>query len=142
MSEEAALFELLTLDCRVDADGTVRYFNALGQLHREYGPAVKYVDGTLVWYQHGQLHRLGGPAVVNADGSKFWYRHGLRHRIAGPAVEYEDSTHMWYQNGQLHRLDGPALVDADGVCDWYINGKELAQAEWEWLRQVASMETI
>ena len=73
MSEEAALFELLTLDCKVDAKGTAHYYNALGQLHREYGPAVKYVDGTLVWFQHGLLHRLDGPAVEWPDGTHRWY---------------------------------------------------------------------
>ena len=93
---EPALFELLTLDCRVDEYGTVRYFNALGKLHREYGPAVIYSDG----------------------------------------------SRAWCQNGLLHRMDGPAIEFPDGRCAWYIDGKELAQAEWEWLRQVASMETI
>mgnify|MGYP003609866168 CR=1 FL=1 len=103
MSEEAALFELLTLDCRVDADGTVRYFNAQGQLHREYGPADEWVNGTRGWYQNGRLHRLDGPAVECPDG----YR-------------------SWWQNGQLHRLDGPAIERPDGGCD----GNALSEAEW------------
>ena len=91
---EPALFELLTLDCRVDEYGTVCYCNTLGKLHRVHGPAVIYSDG----------------------------------------------GRAWCQNGLLHRLDGPVIVWADGRRDWYINGKELAQAEW--LRQVASMETV
>ena len=55
---ELALFELLSLECRVDSDGNVSYHNALGQLHREYGPAIEYSDGSEFWYQNGQLHRL------------------------------------------------------------------------------------
>ena len=114
---EDAVFELLSLDCRVDSNGTVRYYNALGQLHRMYGPAVKYADGTHVWYQNGQTHRVGDPAVVNADGGK-----------------------VWYQNGQRHRIDGPAIEYADGRRAWYINGKQLSWAEWQ--QAVASMETV
>ena len=123
MSEEAALFEILILECKIDAKGTAHYFNALGQLHREYGPAVKYVDGTLVWYQHGQLHRLDGPAVVNADGTHVWYQDGMLHRLDGAAVEHDDGSLEWHQNGQLHRLGGPAVVNADGSKSWYRHGQ-------------------
>ena len=111
---EDAVFELLSLDCRVDSNGTVRYYNALGQLHRMYGPAVVYADATQVWYQNGQTHRVGGPAVVNADGGK-----------------------VWYQDGLLHRLDGPAIISVEGGQSWFINGKPLTQAEWQ--QAVASM---
>lgn len=113
---EAVLFELLSLDCRVDADGSVRYYNAQGQLHREYGPAIKYADGTLVWYQNGQLHRPDGPAIVCT-----LYR-------------------AWHQKGRLHRQDGPAFVNANGCCEWFINGQSLTQAEWQ--QTVASMEAV
>ena len=106
LSEEV-LFELLSLECHVDSDGTVRYYNSLGQLHREYGPAVEYSDGDREWWQNGQLHRLDGPAV-----------------------EYSDGGREWWQNGQLHRLDGPAIEYSDGCQSWYINGEELTEAEW------------
>ena len=114
---EAALFELLSLECHVDSYGDVYYYNALGQLHREYGPAVEYSDGDREWRQNGQLHRLDGPAVERPNG----YR-------------------VWWQNGQLHRLDGPAVVRPDGSCGWYINGEEHTEAEWQ--QQVASMEIV
>ena len=114
---EDALFELLSLGCRVDAIGTVRYYNSVGRLHRVHGPAVTYEDGTHVWYQNGQLHRDGGPAV-----------------------EYDDGEQVWYNNGKRHRLDGPAIEHVDGRHEWYINGKALTEAAW--LQQVASMETI
>ena len=112
-----ALFELLSLECRVDSDGATRYYNALGQRHRRYGPAIEHSDGYRVWYQNDWLHRLDGPAV-----------------------EYSNGACAWHQNGQLHRLDGPAFVGADGSCEWHINGKELTEAEWQ--KAVDSMEIV
>ena len=105
MTEEA-LYELLSLECHVDSDGTILYYNALGQWHRVYGPAR-----------------------VRADGSKFWYQSGELHRLDGPAFEHPDGHRAWYQNGLLHRLDGPAIEYSDGRCAWYINGKKLTEAE-------------
>ena len=116
MTKEA-LFELLSLECRVDDDGTVRYYNAQGQQHRVYGPAVIYVDWHRSWYQNGQ-----------------------RHRVDGPAVEYSNGTRIWYHNGQRHRIDGPAIEYADGRRAWYINGKQLSWAEWQ--QAVTSMEAV
>ena len=73
---EAVLFELLSLECRVDSGGTVRYYNALGQLHREYGPAVEYSYGARAWYQNGKRHRVDGPAIEWADAYRAWYIDG------------------------------------------------------------------
>lgn len=114
---ELALFELLSLECRVGTDGTVHYFNALGQRHRVYGPAVEYSNGACAWHQNGRLHRLDGPAIERPDGYRAWYQDGLRHRLGGPAVEWPDGTHRWF-----------------------IDGKEHTQAQWR--RVVASMETV
>ena len=74
---EDALFELLSLECLVDPNGTVRYYNTQAQLHREYGPAIEYPDGYRAWYQNGQRHRVDGPAVEYTDGSKFWFINGI-----------------------------------------------------------------
>ena len=114
---ELALFEALALERRVDAFGSVRYYNALGQLHRACGPAVEYTDGTYLWYQNGQ-----------------------RHRVDGPAIEWANGGRVWYQNGQLHRIDGPAVIYSDGFRAWHINGNALTEAEWQ--QAVASMETV
>jgi hypothetical protein len=73
---ELALFELLSLECRVDEYGTVRYYNALGNIHREHGPAIVYADGTHVWFQNGQPHRVDGPAVEGGDGYRAWCING------------------------------------------------------------------
>ena len=75
MTEEA-LFELLSLECRVDAMGTLRYYTAQGQLHRAHGPAIEHSDGYRVWYQNDWLHRLDGPAVEYDDGYRAWYING------------------------------------------------------------------
>ena len=116
MTEEA-LFELLSLECRIDTKGSAHYHNAQGQWHRVYGPAIEYSDGSRAWFQNGQLHRVDGPAVERPDGSC-----------------------AWWQNGQRHRLDGPAIEYCDGSRAWHINGKGLTEAEWQ--RAVASMGTV
>ena len=114
---EAAVFELLSLECRVGSDGSVRYHNTLGQVHRVYGPAFEHPDGSREWWQTGQRHRLDGPAIECSGGYQ-----------------------AWYQNGQLHRLDGPAIKHSDGDHVWYINGKKLTEAEWQ--KAVASMGNV
>ena len=43
---EQEVFEALKYHIEVDEDGTCRYYNTAGQLHRTAGPAVKWADGT------------------------------------------------------------------------------------------------
>ncbi len=113
----------------VDADGTIRWYDDAGDLHRDGGPAIEYANGARTWRQHGQLHRDGGPAVEYANGSTEWYQHGQLHRDGGPAVEYADGFTFWYQHGQLHRDDGPAAEYADGRKEWWLDGDQLSEAE-------------
>ena len=113
----AALFELLSLEFRVNSDGTMYYCNTQGQLHRVHGPAIVYSDGGREWYQNDRLHREHGPAV-----------------------EYSDGRCAWWQDGLPHRLDGPAVEQPDGPCAWFINGIELTETEWQ--RAVASMGVV
>lgn len=68
-----ALFELLTLESRVDEYGTVRYLNGMGHRHRVHGPAVESPNGYRAWHQNGLLHRLDGPAIERPDGHRAWY---------------------------------------------------------------------
>ena len=114
---EAALFELLSLDCHVDSGGGVCHYNAQGQLHRVHGPAVEQPNRHRSWWHNGQRHRIDGPAVEGPDG----YR-------------------GWWQNGKPHRLDGPAVVRPDGSYMWFINGRRHTEAEWQ--QVVASMGTV
>ena len=77
MSEES-LFELLSLECRVDGTGTLRYYDALGQLHRIHGPAFTSPGGhQRSWYQNGRRHRVDGPAVEWSDGYRAWFINGI-----------------------------------------------------------------
>ena len=97
MSEQD-VFDQLKYRIEAAKDGTRRYYNRSGQLHRTDGPAVKWANGTKVWYQNGQLHRTDGPAVERSDGSKEWWQNGLLHRIDGPAIEHADGLEWWYIN--------------------------------------------
>ena len=119
-----------TYKVTVDSNGTIRWRNENGQLHREDGPAVEYTDGTKVWYLNDQLHREDGPAVEYADGTKSWYLNGQRHREGGPAIEWADGDKSWWLNDQLHREDGPAVEGANGHKEWWINDQRLTEKEF------------
>jgi hypothetical protein len=114
----------------VDNEGTIRWYNEDGQLHREKDPAVEYADGSREWYLNGQRHRKDGFALEYVDGSKFWYLNGHYHREDGPAVEYANGDKEWWLRGNLHRTDGPALEWADGDKSWWINGQRLTEEEF------------
>ena len=75
---EVEVFDALKYRVEVAKDGTRRYYNNAGELHRDEGPAVDWADGTKLWYQNGQLHRIDGPAVECRDGDKRWYINGKR----------------------------------------------------------------
>ena len=77
MSEQD-VFDALKYRVEVAKDGTRRYYNNAGELHRDEGPAVEWADGTKLWYQNGQLHRTDGPAIEWWDGDKRWYINGKR----------------------------------------------------------------
>ena len=77
MSEQD-VFDALKYRVEVAKDGTRRYYNNAGELHRDEGPAVEWDDGTKLWYQNGQLHRIDGPAIDYASGPKAWYINGVR----------------------------------------------------------------
>ncbi len=83
----------------VDTDGTVRWYDADGQIHRDGGPAVEYPDGGAEWWQSGQLHRDDGPAVETPTGYREWWQHGDLHRDGGPAVEHADGTVEFWVHG-------------------------------------------
>ena len=89
------------MSCEIDEDGTKRWYNEDGFLHREDGPAIEW-----------------------GDGDKEWYRNGKHHRENGPAVEYANGDKEWHKNGKLHSEDDPAIIKADGTKEWYINNTE------------------
>lgn len=65
-----------TYKITISDDGTIRWYNENGELHREGGPAVEYTNGTKIWYINGKLHREDGPAIEFTNGVKFWYLNG------------------------------------------------------------------
>jgi len=93
----------------VGPDGTIRWRNEEGLLHRDDGlPAVEGANGIRLWWSNGDLHREGGlPAIEGVNGLK-----------------------EWYENGQHHRDGGlPAVVRADGHKEWWVNGKRTATTD-------------
>ena len=77
MTEQSdAIAELLTLTVEVNKQGARIYRNSLGQLHRQYGPAVIYYNGTTYWCLNDQIHRVDGPAIEWANGDKSWWLNG------------------------------------------------------------------
>jgi hypothetical protein len=72
------------------------------------------------WYLNGELHRDGGPAVEWVDGGKEWYRNGEMYRR-----EFTEYT-AWYCKGARHRDDGPAIEYPDGSAEWWHHGRRIA----------------
>lgn len=85
-------------------------------------PAIRYSDGTNMWYKNGLKHRGNNPAVIG-DNHEEWWLDGKPHREGGPAIVRPDGSKRWYVNGELHREDGPAVIRADGSNEWWINGE-------------------
>ena len=94
---EDTIFDMLKYRIVTNSFGTRLYYNAVGQAHRE-----------------------GGPAIETAAGDRYWYCNGKLHREDGPAVIYGSGTRKWLLNGALHRTDGPAIEWADGDCEWWL----------------------
>src|ERR1039458_2599639 len=65
-------------------DGTKKWRDSNGMLHRVDGPAIEWANGGEEWFECGELHRVGGPALVRADGTREWYEHDKMHRVDGP----------------------------------------------------------
>ena len=116
-SKEAPSF----YDIQIGIDGTIKYVDDQGDLHRLDGPAVEYTDGSKEWFVNGRRHRSNGPAIESADGKVQWFMEGFIHRKDGPAVEFPDGSKEYWMFGGLHRLDGPAIEYASGYKEWWVN---------------------
>lgn len=54
------------------------------QPHCDFGPAIEFPSGRLLWMRHGALHREDGPALEGEEGfPDAWYLEGIR--VAPPA---------------------------------------------------------
>ena len=77
MTTLAELYSALKYRVVVDPhSGARKYYNALGRLHCEEGPAFVRADGTEEWWQNGQRHRIDGPAIECMNGYKRWHING------------------------------------------------------------------
>ena len=113
----------------VDIFGTHTWY-CNGKIHCDDGPAVKFVNGDLIWYKDGSIHRYNDePAMITNDGELSWYKDGKLHRNNGPAYILPSERKEWYQHGRLNRIDGPAVEWNDDTPQWYINGRELSKKE-------------
>lgn len=82
-----------------DVDGTIRWKNKSGQLHRTNGPAVEGRNGHREWWINGRQHRTDGPAIIFPGGDQIWYNHGQYHRVDGPAIDFANGHKVWYRFG-------------------------------------------
>jgi hypothetical protein len=89
-----------------------------------------YPKGSKFWYLNGKLHREVGPAIEGVYGTMSWYLNGKPHREDGPAIEWANGTKSWYLHGELHREDGPAIKYVDGSKEWFLYDKKLTEAEF------------
>ncbi len=80
-------------------DGTQLWFDRIGELHRDDGPAAVYPDGSQEWHQHNKLHRLDGPAVIHPDGAEWWWLRG--HNITDKVEAWigEEGLSPWQEWG-------------------------------------------
>ena len=99
-----------------------------GLRHREDGPAVDLVDYKC-YYINGKKHREDGPAEITKTDS-FWYKNDLRHREDGPACVGINGYESWFKNGLRHREDGPALIDGDRE-EYWIDDVKITKEEFE-----------
>jgi hypothetical protein len=88
-------------------NGTVKYLNKDGLLHKEDGPAIIWNDGSVEWFFDGRRHREDGPALILNNKSEFWYN-----------------------RDRLHRMDGPSIIWNDGESSYYYFGEECTEKEY------------
>lgn len=84
-------------------------------------------NGSVEWRDKDQRpHRIGGPAVKWPDGTAIWYFHGTRHRIGGPAFEYgDDFREYWVNDRHFTEDEYYQYVDQDTGEVFIPPGKKL-----------------
>ena len=56
--------DIKEIDKSISKDGTIRYYNEKGLLHKEDGPAYENPNGYKAWWINGKVHREDGPARI------------------------------------------------------------------------------
>ena len=79
MTTLAELFDALKYRVVIANDGTRRYYNDAGRLHRTDGPAIVYPYGGQEWYRNGLRHRTDDPAIEWGCGACEWWIDGVQY---------------------------------------------------------------
>lgn len=83
---------------------SIYYFDASGERHNLYGPAINHNNRTKMWFIHGKRHRVNAPAFITCIGE------------------------IWYYDGMIHRLTGPAQINKEtNTISYFINDKEYSK---------------
>lgn len=68
----------------IPGESVIYYKNCIvyikdGKLHREFGPSIYYIDGSLeMYYQNGVLHSLHNASIIHLkNGNKYFYINGV-----------------------------------------------------------------
>ena len=90
-------------ECKVKVyEDRTEWFLLEGELHREDGPAIEYVNGHKEWYLNDQRHREDGPAIEYANGSKSWYLSGEKLT----EEEFNERMNPTSCSGKIVEIDG------------------------------------
>lgn len=82
-------------------------------------------DGTLIFFKNGMVHRRFGPAVIYPDGTEEYWRCGRRHRDNGYAI-VSGNVCISFRNGkfiprQYYNLEDNSYMTLDLKGETYIN---------------------
>ena len=80
------------------ADGSISVCNENGGLH-SYNDEPSYIahDGTLYWHKDGRSHRDYGPAIIYLNGRKEWLKDGFYYeREDGPSIISSTGNKEYY----------------------------------------------
>ena len=78
-----------------------RYYKD-GLLHRDYGFACEYENGTRIRYHEGKIHSSYGPAITYADGSRFFYAEGRLYPNVPTDGTDTEAEHEYYLYSGLY----------------------------------------
>lgn len=114
------------VDISITCENNKLIWRLHNKIHRVYGPAIMYSDGSEEWYYLDKYHRgkdeSGLERAARVSGRNyFWYKYGIPHRKHGPAI-ISPKHEIWFYRGNMHRDDGPAFISADKI-EWRIHGK-------------------
>lgn len=94
------------------------------------GQAVSSCGTSCVYFEYGEPHRDDGPAVYWLDGTIEWCQRGKVHNDDGPARIYPDGTKVYAIDGNKHNDNGPAVINANGTCEFWEHGELTGRANF------------